>query len=87
MGNNPLNASMISGVGCSNASPYSRYYGTLPGGFCLGPRGTAEDSIYVDMAGRTEWNSGEYWLAPLGNALMALASLLPARVLQSGKLG
>ncbi|MGA2976999.1 MAG: glycoside hydrolase family 9 protein [Spirochaetia bacterium] len=87
MGNNPLNACMITGVGCSNASPYSRYYGTLPGGFCVGPRGTADDCIYVDMTGRTEWNSGEYWLAPLANALLALADLLPSRVLLSGKLG
>jgi hypothetical protein len=87
MGNNPLDATMITGVGFSNASPYSRFYGALTGGFCVGPRGTAEDSIYVDIAGRTEWNSGEYWLAPLGNALMALASLLPARILPSGKLG
>ncbi len=41
IGNNPLNASMVSGVGCSNASPYSRFYGVLPGGFCVGPRGSA----------------------------------------------
>ena len=86
LGNNPLNASMVSGVGCRNASPYSRFYGTLPGGFCLGPRGTAEDLAYVDMEGHTEWNSGEYWNAPLANMLLALAELIPSRILPSAKL-
>jgi hypothetical protein len=86
LGCNPLNASMVSGVGCHNASPYSRFYGTLPGGFCLGPRGTAEDGIYIDMEGRTEWNSGEYWMAPLANMLLALADLIPSRILPSAKL-
>ncbi len=86
-GCNPLNACMISGVGCRNATPYSGYYGTLPGGFCNGPRGTAEDLPQVDVAGRLEWNSGEYWMAPLANALMALSLLLPSRLLPSGRLG
>jgi hypothetical protein len=86
-GNNPLNASMIQGVGCVNGSPYSRFYGTLPGGFCLGPRGTAEDGIYVDLVGHTEWNSGEYWMTPLANTLMALAELIPPRILPSAKIG
>ena len=86
-GNNPLNVSMISGVGSLNASPYSRAYGTLPGGFCIGPRGTAEDGIYVDMDGRTVWSSGEYWMTPLANTLLALANLLPVRILPGGKLG
>jgi hypothetical protein len=86
-GNNPLNVSMITGVGSHGASPYSRFYGALPGGFSIGPRGTAEDGIRVDTEGRTEWSSGEYWLLPLANASMAIATLLPARVLASAKLG
>jgi hypothetical protein len=86
-GNNPLNVSMITGVGCRNASPYSRFYGTLPGGFSIGPIGTAEDAISVETEGRIEWNSGEYWLLPLANATMALAALLPSRVDVSRKLG
>ena len=86
-GNNPLNVSMITGVGCRNASPYSRFYGTLPGGFSIGPIGKAEDAISVETEGRIEWNSGEYWLLPLANATMALAALLPSRVDVSRKLG
>jgi len=86
LGNNPLNASMVNGLGCRNASPYSRFYGTLPGGFSVGPRGTAEDGIYLDMQGRTEWNSGEYWMAPLANMLLAIADLIPTRILPSAKL-
>ena len=86
-GNNPLSVSMITGVGSLNASPYSRAYGTMLGGFCIGPRGTAEDGIYVDMQGRTVWSSGEYWSAPLANALLALSELLPAHIPTAGKLG
>lgn len=86
-GCNPLNACMIAGVGCRTASPYSRFYGTIPGGFSVGPRGTAEDEAAVDLEGRTEWISGEYWMVPLANASMALAALLPSRVLASKKLG
>lgn len=86
-GNNPLNVSMISGVGCRNASPYSNFHGWLPGGFSIGPLGTAADAISVDTEGRTEWNSGEYWLLPLANAAMALAVLLPYRIDASRKLG
>ena len=86
-GCNPLNACMIAGVGCRGASPYSRFYGTIPGGFSIGPSGTPEDKAAVDLDGRTEWTSGEYWLAPLANATMALAALLPSRVLASKKLG
>jgi hypothetical protein len=87
LGNNPLNASMVTGVGYANATPYSSFYGLLPGGFCLGPRGTAEDAIYADMEGRIVWSSGEYWMAPLASALMALAHLLPAQVPAGGRLG
>ena len=86
-GSNPLNASMITGVGSLNASPYSRAFGTLIGGFCIGPRGTAEDAIYIDMEGRTVWSSGEYWMVPLANTLLALAELVPAHIPTAGKLG
>ncbi len=78
---------MITGVGSRNASPYSRAYGTLPGGFCVGPRGTAEDGIYADMAGRTVWSSGEYWMVPLANTLLTLSELAPATIPAEGKLG
>ncbi len=86
-GSNPLNVSMITGVGCRNASPYSRFYGTLSGGFSVGPLGTASDEISVDMDGQTTWSSGEYWMVPLANTCMALAALLPSRTPAAGKLG
>jgi hypothetical protein len=68
---------MISGVGARTAAPYSRFLGPMPGGFMIGPRGSADDTAWVDTEGRLAWNSGEYWMAPLANALMALAELLP----------
>jgi hypothetical protein len=87
LGCNPLGVSMVTGVGYRNATPYSRFYGPLPGGFCIGPRGTAEDEIWIDTEGRNAWSSGEYWMPPLSNALLALSKLLPARVLPAGKVG
>jgi len=76
-GANPLGTSMISGVGVRTAAPYSRFAGSLPGGCMVGPRGTAEDTAWLDTEGRLAWNSGEYWMAPLASTLMALAELLP----------
>ena len=87
MGNNPLSVSMISAVGIRNATPYSRFHGTIPGGFCIGPRGTEADTSFVDIAGTVEWSSGEYWLTPLANTLLALSCLLPPHILSSHKLG
>lgn len=87
MGNNPLNASAISGVGFRNVVPYSNFQGTMPGGFCNGPRGMPDDSMEVDLDGTIQWSSGEYWMAPLANALLALADLIPTGVLPSKKLG
>ena len=76
-GANPPGVSMISGVGVRTAAPYSRFAGPLPGGCMVGPRGTADDAPWVDTEGRLAWNSGEYWMVPLANTLMALAELLP----------
>ncbi len=87
MGANPRNLSMISGVGYAQAMPYTRFYGVLPGGFCIGPRGDAEDRIYIESDGRCDWSSGEYWMPPLANTLMAFAHLLPTNVDRSRKLG
>ncbi len=87
MGANPLGLSMISGVGCRTASPYSRFLGAAPGGFLVGPRGTAEDEPWADTEGAMVWSSGEYWMAPLANSLMALAELLPQSIPAGRKLG
>lgn len=87
MGNNPCNTSLITGVGYSNAMPYSRFFGNLPGGFCLGPRGDAKDRIFIESEGWPDWSSGEYWMVPLANSLMALAYLLPVQVERTRKLG
>ncbi|MBE3134436.1 MAG: hypothetical protein IMZ55_13260 [Acidobacteria bacterium] len=87
MGNNPLNASAISGVGFLNVVPYSNFQGPMAGGFCNGPRGRPDDSMEADLEGTIQWSTGEYWMVPLANALLALAGLIPAGVLPSKKLG
>lgn len=86
-GANPLNSCMVSGIGYNNPMPHSRFLGTYPGGFCVGPRGNAEDKIEIDLNARAEWSSTEYWLTPLSNALMALTILLPDRIPESNKIG
>jgi hypothetical protein len=87
MGNNPLHASAVSGVGYRPVSAYSRFQGMTMGGFCNGLRGSASDEPRADMDGGMEWESGEYWLAPLANCTMALAGLIPGGILPTGKLG
>jgi hypothetical protein len=99
LGNNPLGASAVTGVGYRNVVPYSRFQGPAQGGFCNGFRGSAEDEVQSDLDGALDWTTGEYWMAPLASALLALAGLVPqgglagglpgahAGVLPSSKLG
>jgi hypothetical protein len=87
LGANPLGVCMVSGVGCRNPIPYSRFAGLMPGGVLLGPRGTEDDRMWVDLDGRLDWSAGEYWMAALANLLLALAELLPHPVLAVRKLG
>jgi len=86
-GGNPHNASVISGVGYNNPMPHSRLLGTYPGGFCNGFMGSAEDQSRLDLEGDAQWNTTEYWMAPLSNALMALSLLNPQGAPASRKLG
>jgi hypothetical protein len=87
LGNNPLNSSLVSGIGYNNPMPHSRFFGTFQGGFCVGPRGNLEDQAVIDLNARAEWNSTEYWLTPLSNTLMALAILLPENLRKENKIG
>jgi hypothetical protein len=87
LGNNPAQVSFVTGVGYNNPMPHSRAFGLIPGGFMNGPRGNAEDEIFIDTAGHGDWSTCEYW-NPIGaNAVMALVHLLPARPATDRKLG
>jgi hypothetical protein len=86
-GNNPLDVCMVTGLGYNNPMPHSRFLGTFPGGFCVGPRGDISDDIFIDQDRRADWSSTEYWLTPLSNALMALAYLLQEKIQGKNKLG
>jgi hypothetical protein len=87
IGCNPFNASVVSGVGYNNPMPHSRFLGTLPGGFCTGFNGSADDRPQLDLEGDAQWNTTEYWMTPLSNAVMALAVLNPRSSDASRKLG
>ncbi|MGK7395108.1 MAG: glycoside hydrolase family 9 protein [Candidatus Cyclobacteriaceae bacterium M3_2C_046] len=76
IGNNPLNTSSISGIGYNNPMPHSRFFGTMPGGFMVGARGSLTDEMVVDLEARAEWSSTEYWNVPTANTLLALSVLL-----------
>ena len=86
-GGNILKSCMVSGLGYNNPMPHSRFLGTYPGGFCVGPRGNKKDKIVIDLKARAEWSSTEYWLTPLSNTLMALAILLPKEIKEKNKIG
>jgi hypothetical protein len=86
-GGNERKATMVSGIGYNNPMPHSRFFGTHPGGFCVGPRGNGKDKIVIDLKARAEWSSTEYWLTPLSNTLMTLAILLPKKIKEKDKIG
>jgi len=86
-GANPFNATVVSGVGFNNPMPHSRFLGTCPGGFCAGFIGSAEDEPELDLDGNAQWNTTEYWMTPLSNALMALSHLNPPRGAHGQRLG
>jgi hypothetical protein len=87
VGANPFNSSLISGVGYNNPMPHSRFLGTYPGGFCAGFIGSPDDLPQLDLDGNAQWNTTEYWMTPLSNALMALSLLNPSRGASSRRLG
>ena len=87
MGGNPFNSCLISGVGYNNPMPHSRLLGTYPGGFCIGFIGSPEDQPVADLQADAMWNTSEYWMVPLSNALMALSILNPSKPTASRKLG
>jgi hypothetical protein len=87
VGGNPFNSSLISGVGFNNPMPHSRFLGTFPGGFCTAFNGSSDDRPLLDLDGNAQWNTTEYWMTPLSNALMAHSHLNPSRGAASGKIG
>ncbi len=86
-GGNPLNACMVSGIGYNNPMPHSRFYGMIPGGFMIGPRGNENDEISIDLERYAEWATTEYWNYPVGNTLQAFHRLFPDRFDPDKKLG
>lgn len=87
LGHNPAQASFVSGFGYNNPMPHSRALGYLIGGFMNGPRGDADDEMFVDTGGHGDWSTCEYW-NPIGaSALLALCHLLPGKIPSSAKLG
>ena len=85
LGGNVKNSCVISGVGYNNPMPHSRFFGTLIGGFCVGPIGNLQDETVLDLDARAAWNSTEYWNPPVGNSLMALSLLLPKTISREHK--
>jgi hypothetical protein len=86
-GQNLHNSCQISGLGYNNPMPHSRHLGTQPGGFFIGFIGTADDRPHVDLQGDAQWNTTEYWMTGLSNAVMALSLLQPRDATADDKLG
>jgi hypothetical protein len=87
VGANPYGVSMVTGVGFGHPVPHSSFVGARPGGIMVGPRGTLEDEVFVDVEMRMDWASTEYWNLSLANLLQALAHLTPRGVPPTRKLG
>jgi len=87
VGGNPLDSSLISGIGYNNPMPHSRFHGTIPGGICTGPRGDEHDEIVIDFERNAEWSTTEYWNLPAANMMMALSILIPKTIAPEKKLG
>jgi len=87
VGQNLHHATVISGIGYNNPMPHSRLMGTHPGGFCAGFCGELTDEPHLDLDADAQWNSTEYWMVPLSNALIALSILNPPKPPASRKLG
>ncbi|HEY1405809.1 MAG TPA: glycoside hydrolase family 9 protein [Spirochaetota bacterium] len=87
IGGNPLDASLISGIGYNNPMPHSRFHGTIPGGICTGPRGDEHDEVVIDFDRNAEWSTVEYWNLPAANMMMALSVLIPQHIASDRKLG
>ncbi|MDR1305919.1 MAG: glycoside hydrolase family 9 protein [Verrucomicrobiales bacterium] len=87
LGNNPAQASFVSGIGYNNPMPHSRPYGYLLGGFMVGPRGDAADEFHADTAGYADWSTCEYWSLVGAQTVLALSHLLPRTVPNQRKLG
>lgn len=85
-GSNLKNSCVISGVGYNNPMPHSRFFGTIIGGFCVGPIGGLNDEFVLDLDARAAWNTTEYWNPPVANSLMALSILLPEKVKSEAKI-
>ena len=49
--------------------------------------GTADDRPHVDLQGDAQWNTTEYWMTGLSNAVMALSLLQPRDATAGDKLG
>jgi hypothetical protein len=87
LGNNPLGVSAVAGVGFRTLAACGSFLGPAPGGFCSAFRGDENDGIQPDLDGTMDCCTGESWMAPLANALMALAGLLPAGSLAGSRSG
>lgn len=87
VGSNPYGVSLVTGIGFDHPVPHSGFFGARSGGIMVGPRGNAADEPFIDVEGRMEWASTEYWNLALANLLQALAHLVPREVPAERKLG
>lgn len=61
MGKNPDNSCLMTGEGCNNPYPHSRFLGLIPGGIMNGYIGTEDDEPYLDLNYQMDWRTCEYW--------------------------
>jgi hypothetical protein len=70
LGHNPLNRSLITGIGYRQPIGYSFRIPQLPEAMLVGFIGRPDDSPYLEESTAIEWNTLEYWSMPYIHAAM-----------------
>lgn len=86
-GANPFGACLVNGFGFGNPVPHSRFLGAIRGGIYNGCAGDVRDQPLLDVEGRMDWRTTEFWSVPLAGVMSALAYVLPAEVRAEARIG
>lgn len=86
-GANPFNTCLIYGFGFANPVPHSRFLGAIRGGIYNGYAGNTSDQPELDLTGKMDWSTTEFWSPPLAGVMATLAYLLPKNLKPENRIG
>jgi hypothetical protein len=86
-GANPFSICLIYGFGFADPVPHSRFLGAIRGGIYNGYAGNTSDQPVLDLTGKMDWRTTEFWSPPLAGIMAALAYLLPKNLKPENRIG